>query len=203
MKRYLLSVCLLFAGGVALPAAALESDRDQPAVIDADGVDIDFKAGLRVYYGNVKLRQGTLRLDADKLEVRFEDDVLQSAIAVGEPAVFRQRPDGKNQDVIGKALFIHLDEINNIITLTRDAILSQGQDTVTGKTITYNMATDKMQVRSGDDAPTRTTKTPEQSTQTSTASTAPAEEAEPAPAEPATDDEARRPRIILKPKDAE
>lgn len=203
MKRNLFPVCLLLAGWVALPAAALESDRDQPAVIDADGVDIDFKAGLRVYYGNVKLRQGTLRLDADKLEVRFEDDVLQSAIAVGEPAVFRQRPDGKEQDVVGKALFIHLDEVNNIITLTRDAILSQGQDTVTGKTITYNMATDKMQVRSGDDAPTRTTKTPEQSTQTSTASAPPTDEAEPAPADPATVDEARRPRIILKPKDAE
>ncbi len=205
MKPHTLLLCALFAG-FAPAATALESDRDQPAIIDADGVDIDFAAGLRVYYGNVKLRQGTLKLDADKLEVRFKDDQLQTAVAVGEPAVFRQRPDGKDVDVVGEAIFIHLDEIQNVITLTRDAVLTQGRDSVSGRTIVYNMATDKMQVRSGADAPTRTTKTPEGAAEAAAPEPQPADTAEPAQAEApeaSADGEARRPRIILKPQATE
>lgn len=203
MKYYLLPIGLCLAGLLSPMAHALKSDRDQPAVIDADAVDIDFKTGLRVYYGNVKLRQGTLRLDADKLEVRFKDDALESAVAVGEPAEFRQRPDGKEHDVVGTALFIHLDEINNIMTLTREAVLTQGQDSVAGRTIVYNMGTDKMQVRSGAEAPTRTTKNPEQTGEAPAAAAPEADATAPAATEPETDGEPRRPRIILKPKAAE
>lgn len=213
-----------------LPVAmALKSDREQAAIIDADGVDIDFARGLRVYYGNVKLRQGTLRLDADKLEVRFDDGELQSAYATGEPAVFRQRPDGKDVDVVGEALFIHLDEVENIVTLTRSAVLTQGADSVAGNTIVYNMATDNMQVRSGGDgSPTRTTKAaedgsttvpddpvveaPTQSTSstTTTAGSGTADsgsgtstESEGSSVDAASEAQTRRPRIVIKPKEAE
>ncbi|MCZ7598651.1 MAG: lipopolysaccharide transport periplasmic protein LptA [Gammaproteobacteria bacterium] len=206
MKNPMLLMLVLAAGHV--PAAgALESDRDQPAVIDADAVDIDFQQGLRVYTGNVKLRQGTIRLDADRVEVRFKDDQLETAVAEGNPAVFRQRPDGKDVDVVGEGRYIHMDEINNVITLTNNAVLTQGADSVSGRVIIYNMATDKMQVRSGD-TPTRTTKTPE-----GAAAPAPEPSSEPAQAPASTgaaaaeettaDGEPRRPRIVLQPKEAE
>lgn len=202
MKRYLfsLSLCLALAPG---GAAALESDRDQPAIIDADTVDIDFNAGIRIYEGNVKLRQGTIRLDADRLEVRFKDDALESAIAVGSPAEFRQRPEGKDHDVVGVALNIHLDEVNDEITLTDEAVVTQGRDSIAGKTIVYNMATEKVQVRSGGTGQTRTTKSAEESGQSSSEPAPAAAEAESPAPETAADGEARRPRIILKPKAAE
>ncbi len=217
MKQILVLICALLAAH-APAATALESDRDQPAIIDADGVDIDFASGLRVYYGNVRLRQGTLKLDADKLEVRFEDDKVQTAVAVGEPAVFRQRPDGKDADVIGEALFIHLDETENVITLTRDAVVTQGADRISGRTIVYDMANDKVRVRSGSEGQTRTTKGPEGATEVeepasesepierASTESAPSGDGDPSEAEstePAVDGESRRPRIILKPKDAE
>ena len=192
-----LVLCLLGASNVH----ALESDRDQPAVIDAESVDIDFGTGKRTYEGNVRLVQGTLRLTADILEVHFKDDKLEKAIAKGKRAEFRQRPDGKDHDVIGKANFILLDEINNIITLTKSAEIAQGPDVIRAATIEYNMATDKMKMRGG----TQTTKNPE-----STASTA----STPAPAASSdaastasesdsgsTDDTTpRRAKITLKPK---
>src|SRR5690606_29779363 len=206
MKKPLLLMLALAAGHVPV-AGALESDRDQPAVIDADAVDIDFQQGLRVYTGNVKLRQGTIRLDADRVEVRFKDDQLETAVAEGNPAVFRQRPDGKDVDVVGEGRYIHMDEINNIITLTNNAVLTQGADSVSGRVIIYNMATDKMQVRSGD-TPTRTTKTP---VGAAAPAPQPADEPAQAPAsadtaaaeETAADGQPRRPRIVLQPKEAE
>ncbi len=177
------------------PVLALESDRDQPAVIDAESVDIDFATGKRVYKGNVKLRQGTIKLDADKVEVYFKNGELEKAIAKGNPAVFSQRPDGKPHDVVGKAIFIHLDEINNVITLTKNAILTQGQDSISGKTIVYDMANDKMKVRGGgQSAPTRSTKMPETETPNAAAGAGSMQE---------TGEDGRRPKIVLKPKPTE
>ncbi len=212
----------LLALGAALPAAALDSDKEQPAVIDADAVDIDFATGKRVYYGDVKLRQGSIKLDADKLEIYFKDDQLERAIAVGQPAVFSQVPEGKTQEVIGKGLVIYLDEVRDTVTLSNNASLTQGTDSLTGKIIVYNMATDKMQVRSGNEGATRTTKNPEGTAAAGAAApgaiapiatpepaaTAPA--ADPAAAQPSggdttapTEDGGRRPKIVLKPKNAE
>ena len=180
---------------------ALESDRDQPATIDADSVEIDFSSGKRIYDGNVKLRQGTIKLDADRLEVYFKDDQLEKAIAQGNPAKFRQRPDGKTTDTVGQAVYIHIDEINNIITLTNKAQVNQGTFAVNGKTIVYNMATDKMKVIGDSKAPTRTTKSAESG---STVSEPAATTSTPAPAvTKSSGDDERRPKITLKPKTAE
>ncbi|MFT5112794.1 MAG: lipopolysaccharide export system protein LptA [Parasphingorhabdus sp.] len=193
MKTHLTFTILLL---ITWPAwvSALESDRDQPAVIDAESVDIDFGTGKRTYEGDVRLVQGTLRITADILEVHFKNDQLEKAIAKGKRAVFRQRPDGKEHDVVGKANFILLDEINNTITLTKDAELSQGPDVVSAKTIEYNMATDKMKMRGG----TQTTKNPEPAPSASQPSSATT------PSSSSTTEEAdsteRRARITLKPK---
>jgi lipopolysaccharide export system protein LptA len=195
----LLHLIALIALIVPTAGHALESDREQPATITADEVDIDFATGKRIYTGNVKLRQGTIKLDADKLEVYFKDSMLEKAIAVGKPAMFQQRPDGKEHDVIGKAIFIHLDEIQNVITLTREASLTQGPDSVDAKTIIYDMANDKMKIKGN----TTTTKNPVSAApapQPATTETAPA----PAPEATSTaDDGQRRAKITLKPKAAE
>lgn len=143
---------LIFGISLALASAqalALKSDRDQPATIDADEVDMDFNTGVRVYRGDVVVQQGTLVINADELTVYLKDDKLERAIAVGNPAVFRQRPDGKNHDVIGRGRRLELDEVNNIMTLKKRASVTQNKDTVNGELIVYNMATDKLQVRGG------------------------------------------------------
>lgn len=145
-----------------LPGAshALQSDREQPAIIDADSVNVDFSTGKWIYEGGVTLRQGTIRLEAERLDVYFKDDRLEEAVAVGEPVVFSQRPDGKEHDLVGRAGRVHLDERANVVTLTQDAVLTQGRDSIAGETITYDMANDRMQVLGGD-APARAVKAPE------------------------------------------
>ena len=130
-------------------ALALKSDRNQPALVDADEVDMDFATGQRDYRGNVLVRQGTLRIEADTITTLHKDGILQKATAFGKPAIFKQRPDGKNHDVIGKGLRLELDHANDIITLEGDASIEQNQDSIKGETIVYNMATDQLKVRGG------------------------------------------------------
>ena len=128
---------------------ALSTDRNEPATISADDVEFDFATGVRIYRGNVKLDQGTMKLRADKLIVEYKDDVLQKATAFGEPAVFQQRPDDKPNDVIGKGMKLELDEINNMVILIDNASINDGEKNATGAMITYDMGKDKMKIVGG------------------------------------------------------
>ena len=139
-------------------AAALKSDRDQPALIEADEVEMDFSSGRRIYRGNVSVKQGTIRIIANEIELFYDGEQLDKAIAKGNPAVFRQRPDNKPHDVIGQGLTIELDEIRNVVTFIQEAKVRQGGDAITGELIEYDMGEDKMKVR-GDTVTTRRPKT--------------------------------------------
>ena len=144
MFTRVLSIVLL----LHLPTAlGLDSDRDQPATVEADEVEYDFRTGERTYKGNVIVEQGSMRITGDKLIVIYKNDQLQSATATGSPASFKQRPEGKSQDVVGKAKKIHLDQVKNILTLVDSASLQQGPDQAKGETIVYDINNEKLSIK--------------------------------------------------------
>ena len=128
-------------------AIALEADRNQSVLVEADEVEMDFSSGTRIYRGNVSVRQGTIRIIADQIELIYKGEQLDHGIATGNPAVFRQRPDGKDHDIVGTGRRIELDEINNIVTFIGNARLRQDRDAIEGERIVYDMARDRMVVR--------------------------------------------------------
>jgi len=164
---------------------ALKSDRDQPALIEADEVEMDFSSGRRIYRGNVSVKQGTIRIIANEIELFYDGEQLDKAIAKGNPAVFRQRPDNKPHDVIGQGLTIELDEIRNVVTFIQEAKVRQGGDAISGETIEYDMGEDKMKVR-GDTVTTRAPQNKAVSTDSSTLGT--------------EQDNSSRARIVIKPR---
>ena len=178
-RNFLAAFSLLFL--FSQNAAALESDRNQSVLVEADEVEMDFSSGTRLYRGNVSVRQGTIRILADQIELFYKGEQLDHGIATGNPAVFRQRPDGKDHDVVGTSRRIELDEIKNIVTFIGDARLRQDGDAIEGERIVYDMARDRMIVRGGDASPTRTTRAGED------ADTA------------LSDQDGERPRMVLQP----
>jgi len=138
---------ILMACSFASQAFALKSDRDQPADIEADDIEFDFKKGTRTYIDNVLAIQGTLRLKADKLFAEYNGSELKKATMWGSLARFKQRPDGKEHDVEGWAKKIVVDQQSNTLTLLGKAALKQGGQTARGDTIIYNMANDTLKVK--------------------------------------------------------
>lgn len=149
--KYVLSIALSLVLSLALApvSLALKSDRDQPATLDADEFDMDFQTGVRTYRGNVVYQQGSIRLFADELVVYFDEGELQRAVARGNLAKFRQLPDDGGAEIVGVALRIELDDVNQIVTLQDKAQVTQDTSTVTGKRIVYNMVTERVKVSSG------------------------------------------------------
>jgi len=141
-----LTLILSLAAG---PARALESDNDQPATIEADEVEFDFRTGERTYTGDVVVVQGTLRITGDKMVIQYDQDSeqIETATSWGSPATFKQRPEGKDGDVYGEGKTIVMNQIENKLTLIEDASMTQAGNTANGNEIVYDMSTDKMTVK--------------------------------------------------------
>lgn len=153
----IIALLVVLIANIEQPVFALKTDSEQPATLDADEFDLDFQSGVRTYRGNVVYQQGTLRLYADEIVVYFKDDELDHAIASGRPAKFKQRPDDADTDVVGTGMRINMNNAKQIIILQNSAKVIQGSNTISGKKITYDMATEKVKVRSGSKTQATTT----------------------------------------------
>lgn len=119
--------------------AALSSDRDQPIEIEADYAQLDDVAGVTVYKGDVVIVQGSMRMTGDLLTVHYDAGRrLEQARMDGQPATFRQRPDGAAVDDEGEALHIEYFAAKDLLVLQEQARLRQGERRFSGAEITYD-----------------------------------------------------------------
>ena len=125
-------------------AFALSTDRDQPIELEADRAELDNATGVSTYTGNVVVTQGTMRLEADKLILQTVDGDIESMEATGQPAYFRQRPDGEDQDVEGGGRRIDYRSSDAKVVLTGEAWVNQGKDELRGARIEYDIDADRV-----------------------------------------------------------
>jgi len=120
-------------------AGALPSDQSQPIEIEADGVELDDGRHFSTYVGNVILRQGSMRLWADKVTVNHKASRQPNRIiAVGKPARFRQVTDEDGKEVKAKSLRMEYDANSEEVLLIDQAELTQGSDRFSSDRILYD-----------------------------------------------------------------
>jgi len=131
---------LLLAGGLLLsgPAAALESDQQQPIYMEADGVEINDGSGASIYQGNVIVTQGSIRMTADKVTVTRKPNGADHIVAIGNPATFQQQMEGKKELIKGRSKRAEYTTDSEVIVLIGDAVLTQAKDTFKSDRIIYN-----------------------------------------------------------------
>ncbi len=141
MSRVIFSSMLCFwvlAGWVGA-VLALSTDSEQPIHIEADQAELDEKRQVTVYKGSVVVIQGSMRIEADRVDVFYsEDRELDKAIAVGKPARYRQLSDDSKAPVRAKARRMEYYALKNLLYLLDNAKVTQGRETVTGDRITYD-----------------------------------------------------------------
>jgi len=141
--------CLLL---LTVPAIgnALESDREQPIYVEADGADINDKTGVSIYTGNVVVTQGTTKLNADKVTVTQKGEKSDHILAEGNPVKFQQQKKGSKGVVKGRAKKADYHMGSDTIYMIGDAVMIQGKDTFRSDRITYDRV--KGQVKAGTSA---------------------------------------------------
>ena len=141
---HLLTVVAL-AGTPAL--SALAADKEQPATLEADDFELDLETGVRTYRGGVVFRHGSIQLACDELVTYYNaDDKLDKGVCTGNPGKFRQRPEGRNSDVFGRARTITLDRVKAVVVFETRADIEHGENRIHGRLITYDLQTKKAKV---------------------------------------------------------
>ncbi|MGP1924775.1 MAG: lipopolysaccharide ABC transporter substrate-binding protein LptA [Arsenophonus sp. NEOnobi-MAG3] len=145
-KKILINVALTSSIFILnLPAIALKSDFQQPIQIYSVKQSLDLKKNITTFTENVIIEQGSIDVRADKIIITRPNGNTKKIIieAYGRPATFYQLQDD------GKQLKGHSDKIcyemeKELVILTGNAYLEQGDSNIKSEKITYLVLSKQM-----------------------------------------------------------
>ena len=121
-----------------LRLAALDSDGDQPIEVEADRLEVREQESISIYEGKVKLVQGSLVINSDRLVIHFnETNELTLMQMTGKPAKFRML-DNEQRQMRGQAEQIDYTESKSLLELRRSARFDHAGDTIESDLIRVN-----------------------------------------------------------------
>lgn len=148
----LVNLLALAVSGLLLataPALAQQGDGSAPIEVEADRFDLDNRAGTAVYTGDVSIRQGSMRLTGERVEIRRNaEGELSRAIATGNRAYLEQQPDPSEPMIRGWGRTVVYHVAERRVELIDQAELHQGGDTFEGGYLEYFLDRQVVQARS-------------------------------------------------------
>ena len=149
---------ILLMAFVASLVFALPEDTNQPIEIEAQSVVVDETTGFNEFSGDVEVRQGSLLLLAELIQVQTENEEVVSMLAKGsleKPAKYIQSQENQARFVEATATLITYDVDKGMIFLVGNAHLVQGFDSFSGDTLNYDINNDKVVVKGSKDGTER------------------------------------------------
>lgn len=133
------SIAILLSASLCMTAMALPSDRSQPLHIQSNKAVRDDSKGVTVYEGAVEIRQGTLKIFADKVTIFSEGSKIDKVEARGNPATYQQQPASNKQLVTAKGRTIRYFIDSEKLILLKAASIEQQGTTMSGERIDYDI----------------------------------------------------------------
>ena len=137
---------------------ALPDDAKQPIEIEAQSVVVDETTGFNEFSGNAEVRQGSLLLLAELIQVQTDNEEVMSVVAKGslqKPAKYSQDQEDQARFVEATATVITYEVNEGMIFLVGNARLIQGFDSFSGDRLTYDINNDKVVVKGSEDGTER------------------------------------------------
>ena len=133
------SLVCLFALTVGL-VQALPDDKNQSLRITATKQEIDLKVGEVIYIGDVKLVQGTLEINAQKLTVHKDKNQNEESItAEGSPARYQQQPEPGKPFIHAEASVIHYNFKTEQLMLDKNVSIEQNGSVTKAGHVDYDI----------------------------------------------------------------
>lgn len=130
---------------------ALQSDYDKPINILAKEQVADLNNNVLTFKGKVEVTQGTMKLNADVIEIkRDNNNNLKSIIATGSPVTFEQELEDRGL-IKSKSQKLTYNPKTGQISLTGRASISQGNSHMSGEKIDYNIQTKQMRAHTNNE----------------------------------------------------
>ena len=144
-KLLLTTLLMAFLLLVAPACVAERADRNATMNLEADQVTMDDAQHISTFTGNVRLSQGTLLIQGDKIVVAQDQEGFKHATAYGNTARFRQKREGLDEYMEGYGKRIEYDMRTETLNFYEAARLKRNLDEVNGDHITYSAKTEIFQ----------------------------------------------------------
>ena len=157
-KRLMNKLIVLIALLLSTYTFALTEDAQQPIEIEAESVMVDETSGFNEFIGDAEVRQGSLVMTAEIIQVQTNADSVETMIAKGtldQPAKYIQSQENQARFIEATATLITYDVNEGMIFLVGDAYLVQGFDSFSGDSLTYDINNDKVLVKGSEDGTKR------------------------------------------------
>lgn len=139
---------LFFTSSVCVAEAQIADDK-QPIKISADSLLASEKQGRSTYKGNVIIKQGSLTLKGDKVDVSHPKGKLTKVTATGNRASFKRFSTVDQAWLKGKAERIEYHALDKTVLLVGNAEVEQpGKHVITGPKLFYDIAKQTLQAQS-------------------------------------------------------
>jgi len=139
-------------------AFALPEDAKQPIEIEAESVTVDESTGFNEFSGNAEVKQGSLLLFAELIQVQTNSDGVETMIAKGtleKPAKYIQSQENQARFIEATATLITYNINEGMIFLVGNAHLVQGFDSFSGDSLNYDINNDRVVVKGSEDGTER------------------------------------------------
>lgn len=141
---------------ISTTAQAGKEDFKLPIKVDSKSQFVDGKRKTSVFKEDVRVRQGTLSIDADEVRVSAEDGKGKEIFtALGKPAVYSQTMDDGSK-ITAKAKEIRYVVEFRTLELNGSAELHQDTSMVRGEKISFNLEKEQL-IAGGDESDSRVT----------------------------------------------
>ena len=146
-----LLAAVLAAGGVSAQAQSDSTAPPAPVELAADSAEVNDLTGVSVYRGDVILTRGPVRITGDIMRAYTDADrQLERVVVEGAPATYRETlPDARPRRAEAPRMEYHASGPERLILL-EGARLWQGDNTVTGATITHYPGEERTLADGGD-----------------------------------------------------
>ncbi len=139
LHKILLVIITLFATTTSF---SHPKDNEKPLRLTANSSTFNYKTGIDVYKGNVKVNQGTTDLSADKIvTTKDSSHKISSIIAYGHKrlAEFSTIPDDSKEVLNAKSKIIEFYPKESKIVLKENVLVTQAGNSIQGSHIIYNI----------------------------------------------------------------
>ena len=111
---------------------------------DASTKSLNFENAVWTFTDDVVIKGKNTEVAADQAVVEIANNRLRNVKVVGQPATFEQLLEEEEQAALGRALSITYDLVLDQVILSKNAFLSQGDDQISGETITYDVQQERV-----------------------------------------------------------
>ena len=111
---------------------------------EAVATALDFERSEWSFTGNVRITIESATIQADSAELVFADHGLVVAELRGQPAVFEDLSETREQPISGSANILSYDNTTRVLRMNEGARLAEGSNEMTGCNLIYDLAQEQI-----------------------------------------------------------